>query len=136
MSVSGRFLSWSRSREEVKAGEVVDEILASWDAYRRILEERSTIYQECIHSGVVSAGENEVYRELQSLVQGPIRPASASIMSFVARVLDVTLDPDNLGYRDPGGRPADGNRKLKELLPDKRSQLKKLSVGGGVFELR
>ena len=57
-------------------------------------------------------------------------------MSFVARILDVCLDPDNLGYRHPGGRPSDGNRKLPELLPDKRGQLKKLNVGGGVFELR
>lgn len=119
-----------------QSAEIVDELLASWNAYREILEERSVIYQECIHSGVLSAGENENYRELQSLVQGKIRPANATIMSFVARILDVTLDPDGLGYRDEGGRPADGNRKLKELLPDKRSQLKKLSVGGGVFELR
>ena len=118
------------------SAEIVDEVIASWNAYRSILEERSALYQECIHSGVLTAGENENYRELQSLVQGQIRPACGTIMSFVARILDVTLDPDGLGYRDPGGRPSDGNRKLPELLPDKRIHLKKLSVGGGVFELR
>ena len=118
------------------AAEIVDEVIASWNAYREILEERSAIYQEAIHSGVLAAGENEAYRELQDLVQGQIRPANGTIMSFVARILDVTLDPDGLGYRDPGGRPSDGNRRLPELLPDKRSQLRKLNVGGGVFELR
>lgn len=119
-----------------QSAEIVDEVIASWNAYREILEERSAIYQEAIHSGVLAAGENESYRELQDLVMGQIGPANSSIMSFVARILDVTLDPDGLGYRDAGGRPSDGNRLLPGLLPDKRSQLRKLEVGGGVFELR
>ena len=61
-----------------QSAEIVDEIIASWNAYREILEERSAIYQEAIHSGVLAAGENEAYREMQNLAPSEGRPGSRS----------------------------------------------------------
>lgn len=115
--------------------EIVDELLTQWSAYVEVLEQRSYAFHSAISDGVLSKDDGE-YAELEALARGPVWPACGSIASFTAKILDVTIDPDNLSYRDPHGRPADQDRKLVELLSDKRTQLRKLEVSGGLYEIR
>lgn len=123
-------LVWSQG------GEVVSELLDLWDSYRSVLEERDGILQTALHSGTLTNDDGDARRELEDLTRGPITPANGSIDTFLLRLLDVCLDHDGLNCRDAGGRPADQNRRLPELLPDMRDRLKPLSVSGGTFEIR
>jgi len=119
-----------------QAGEVVDELLDLWDGYREVLEQRSGIFQDAIRAGIIQKSDVDTYRELEDLCRGPITPANGTISSFLARILDVTVDDAGLDCRDPQGRPADQRRRLPELLPDKRDRLRRLELAGGIFELR
>jgi len=119
-----------------QAGEVVDELLDLWDGYREVLEQRSGIFQDAIRAGIIQKSDADTYRELEDLTRGPITPANGTIATFLARILDVTVDHDGLDCRDPQGRPADQRRRLPELLPDKRDRLRRLELAGGIFELR
>jgi len=119
-----------------QAGEVVDELLDLWDGYREVLEQRSSIFQDAIRAGIIQKSDVDTYRELEDLCRGPITPANGTIATFLARILDVTVDHDGLDCRDPQGRPADQRRRLPELLPDKRDRLRRLELAGGIFELR
>jgi len=119
-----------------QAGEVVDELLDLWDGYREVLEQRSSIFQDAIRAGIIQKSDIDTYRELEDLTRGPITPANGTIATFLARILDVTVDHDGLDCRDPQGRPADQRRRLPELLPDKRDRLRRLELADGIFELR
>lgn len=119
-----------------QCGELVDELLDLWESYREVVEERSQAFQTALVSGMLNGVDPDTRRELEHLTRGPVVPANGSIDTFVLRLLDVCLDFDGLDTRDPSGRPADLNRRLPSLLPDKRHRLQRLNVSGGLFELR
>lgn len=137
-AVRGELFKAGEAEELVwqQAGEVVDELLDLWHAYADVLEQRSAIFHDAISAGILSKDDGDTYRELEDLCRGPITPANANIGTFLARILDVSVDFDGLGVRDEAGRPADQRRRLPTLLPDKRHRLRRLELSGGVFELR
>ena len=65
-----------------QSGEVVDELVAVWNSYRELLEQRSAIYQQAIHSGTLTMDDGDAYQEIQTLTKGPTSPACGTIITF------------------------------------------------------
>lgn len=117
-----------------QAGTFVEEILNRWGEYVDVVEERDRVFAEAIHQGTL-ANDADVRRQLEHLTRGPVSPISRDVLAFVARVIDVTVDPDSRGPRDEHGQRSDSDRRLPDLLPDMRGRLRRLEVSGGVFPI-